>query len=155
MELVEASELHLNQLMTWFSSDEDCTRWGGPGFRFPFDEIRFQEDLRWQEFYSLALVTATGQMVAFGQLYEKYNRMHLARLVVHPAQRRKGYGRMLIEKMLVVGPSLIEQDTYSLNVYADNEAAISCYHQLGFEVIPSPEQDPRFATCLFMVLKPE
>ncbi len=153
MEPVKASGLHLNQLMTWFCSAEECTRWGGPGFRFPYNEISFTEDLRWEEFYSFALITESGQMVAFGQLFEKYNRIHLARLVVDPAQRRKGYGIMLIEKMLMVGPSLIEQEAYSLNVYADNEAAISCYHQLGFEVIPSPEQDPRFATCLFMVLR--
>ena len=51
MDLIQASEAHLKELMTWFATAAACTRWGGPGFRFPYDETSFREDLQWEVFF--------------------------------------------------------------------------------------------------------
>jgi ribosomal protein S18 acetylase RimI-like enzyme len=66
-------------------------------------------------------VDEEGQVLAFGQYYERAGRCHFGRLVV------------------------------SLFVIADNAPAIRLYERLGFAPAVYPEDDPDVRTYLYMV----
>lgn len=66
-------------------------------------------------------------------------------VAVHPAYRRHGIGKMLVEGLV---KALIDREVYrlTLEVRASNEPAISLYDQLGFTQVgrrPNYYRDPR------------
>jgi ribosomal protein S18 acetylase RimI-like enzyme len=64
---------------------------------------------------------------------ERYRVAAVGNVATHPAQRNKGYGRLVTARLC---QSLLEKVRHvGLNVKADNEAAIACYSKLGFEII--------------------
>ncbi len=95
-QLVEAADHDLEELMSWFGGAGEVNVWGGPGFRFPFTEETFREDCRWGRMPSFRLNSPAGEFSAFGQMYERYGRINLARLVVNPLMRGRGTGKRLV-----------------------------------------------------------
>jgi len=95
--LREAIAADVDELMRWFPKFDDVHVWGGPSFRFPFTRETFFKDIYWGKMASLCLCDPANRVVAFGQLYERDGRIHLARLVVIPDMRGHGVGRRLIE----------------------------------------------------------
>jgi ribosomal protein S18 acetylase RimI-like enzyme len=79
---------------------------------------------------------------AFGQIYERYSRINLARLVVHPERRGRGIGRQLVTMLLEAGPSIVQRDEFSLFVYRDKTPALKCYQALGFSIQDYPADEP-------------
>jgi ribosomal protein S18 acetylase RimI-like enzyme len=95
-------------------------------------------------------------MIAFGQYYPKAGRCHLARLVVAPAFRGRGYGERLIRYLCRSARTDLGLDTYSLYVMQSNEIALRLYERLGFVVTEAPEVLPREnEPILFMVAQGE
>ena len=120
------------ELMRWIPDAEAADRWSGPFLRFPFTSESFREDLRLDQVDSWALVDRGDDLIGFGQVYERYGRNHLGRLVVHPDRRGGGFGHRLVAELMRKGaehPGLAE---YGLYVYPDNEAARRCYRAAGF-----------------------
>ncbi len=146
-----ADQSHLKGVLQWFPDETSCRMWAGPKFRYPYSDESLKEDLRLNENYSFVLLDDIN-VVGFGQLFEKFGRIHLARLATQPRRRGEGLGRKLIENLLRVGPECIRSEEYSLNVYSDNFVAISCYQSFGFVSIDSPERHGGFDDCLFMRL---
>ena len=93
--LREAGSSDIEALMQWFPTHDDINVWGGPSFRYPFTCETFFEDVYWEKMASFCLSSPCGDLVAFGQLYDRDNRIHLARLVVAPGMRGQGLGRAL------------------------------------------------------------
>ncbi len=59
----------------------------------------------------------------------------LGNITTLPTQRSKGYGRQVTARLC---QSLIDEEIdVGLNVKTDNKAAISCYKQIGFEIVAS------------------
>ena len=60
---------------------------------------------------------------------------HAAKLevMVHPAHRQRGLGRQLMEGCIAWAEQAEGVEKLSLNVFADNEAAIGLYRSLGFQ----------------------
>jgi len=56
---------------------------------------------------------------------------HLTSVFVHPAHRRRGIGRMLVERLLAQAANA-GMESVRLEVVADNLHAISLYESLGF-----------------------
>ena len=138
------------ELMRWFDSAASCKLWGGPNFEYPFTLDTFYRDLRWFSIDSFSLAAPGGELLGFGQVYEKLDRRHLARIVTHPGYRGKGYGRMLLRRLIGEAPDR----EYSLYVYEHNTTALSCYRSMRFQRSSRPAEDIGFDDCLFMVLKP-
>jgi len=151
-ELRKARRADLDALMGWFTERADVETWGGPEFRFPFTAQSFCEDMRWGQMESFCLSSPESALAAFGQIYLRDGRIHLARLVVNPRMRRLGVGSRLIERLMAAGRSIYRRDEYSLFVFRDNVAALRCYESLGFTISRYPADMPYADSCHFLVL---
>lgn len=154
MRFRRADTTDISELMQWFDSPENCKLWGGPEFEYPFTAETFFRDLKWSSIDSYSLVDASGEVVGFGQVYDKLNRHHLARIVINPKHRGKGHGAELLASLIGEGRNADPQKEYSLYVYKRNSVAIRCYRGVGFEEHALPTDDAGFDNCVFMVLKP-
>ncbi len=148
--LREAIAADIDDLMRWFPLYDDVHVWGGPSFRFPFTRETFFKDIHWEKMASFCLCDPSGRFVAFGQLYERDSRIHLARLVVITDMRGRGVGRRLIEMLMTAGQSIFPGDEYSLFVFRENTLAYKCYKSLGFEVADYPSDMPHADVCCYL-----
>ncbi|MEQ9561851.1 MAG: GNAT family N-acetyltransferase [Woeseiaceae bacterium] len=145
--LAPAAEADMRALMKWFPDAASTRIWGGPSFRFPFTFESFIADARWPGMSSWCL-RSDDELLGFGQYYDLYHRIHLARISVHPAMRGQGFGRHLLSMLMHEASKAMDAAEFSLFVYRDNEAAIRCYAASGFEVADFPEGAPlRDVTC--------
>ena len=87
---------------------------------------------------------------ALGQMGDRYDRAHLARLVVKPEIRGQGAGRRLLEMMIDVVREATDYSKVALFVYKDNEPAYQCYQALGFTVQEYPEKAPLKDKCYYL-----
>ncbi len=73
-----------------------------------------------------------GRLAVYGGFRQTLEESYIINLGVHPADRRKGLGKMflsfLMARALEAGSSVMH-----LEVRADNEAAIRLYESMGFE----------------------
>ena len=148
--LVEATHGDMLQLMTWFNNAGAVNEWGGPRFRFPFTEATFRKDCHWGRMATFRLSDPDGKFAAFGQLYERYGRINLARLVVHPESRGNGVGKRLISALMDVGPRLFRCSEFSLFVFRDNVPALGCYLSMGFVIRDYPKGAPMRDQCYYL-----
>ena len=148
--LRKATDQDVDELMAWFPDPESADIWGGPEFRFPFTRESFLEYSQWERMKSFILVDPEGRMAAFGQLYDRSGRGHLARLVSNPAMRRQGAGKRLIRLLMRVAREQLGFTEYSLFVYRHNEPAYRCYLDLGFTVQDYPDDAKMKDKCYFL-----
>lgn len=144
------TERDVDALMGWFPDAASVNIWGGPRFRYPFTRSSFIKDCRIKRIESYSLRRNDGAMVAFGQVYDRGGRAHLARLIVNPALRRLGYGAQLIEQIIDALREKGEYSGVSLFVYRHNETAYRCYRSLGFTVQDYPPRAALQGECYFM-----
>lgn len=138
------------ELMRWLPDAESVDRWGGPRIRFPFTQETFRADCRINEILTYCLRSPRGRMSAFGQIYERYDRGHLARLITHPDMRRRGIGTRLIDMLCRAAERHFGYSRFSLFVYRDNEPAYRCYLAMGFVVQEYPDDAPLRDKCYFL-----
>jgi ribosomal protein S18 acetylase RimI-like enzyme len=150
MKLNDASESDIDRLMSWFPDKRSVDIWGGPNFRYSLTPTTFQEDTHWREMDSCVLVGPSGDMLAFGQMYERHGRINLARLVVAPDQRGQGLGIRLVTLLMDRGREAFPLEEFSLYVYRDNHAAKACYTSAGFEEQEFPVGDDVPDNCIYM-----
>lgn len=149
MELVKPTSQHIRAIMEWVKQPKVFNIWAGPGFRFPFDQQSFTEDLKLQELHSRVLLDDE-QLLAFGQTYDRLGRTHLGRLIVNPDVQGRGIGTELIHQLMLLGDECLQTQGYSLFVLADNPRAKKLYEKLGFVVTEYPEMMP-MDNCYYMV----
>jgi ribosomal protein S18 acetylase RimI-like enzyme len=135
--------------MPWFPSRESCQTWGGPEFRFPFTVDTFRADSH-LELPSWVLLDARGMLCGFGQYYPRAGRCHLARLVIAPAHRGRGFGARLIELLAAAGQAALGVEHCSLFVAITNVTAIALYQRLGFAPAVYPGDSP-LPGCYYLV----
>ncbi len=150
MKLNVATEADISHLMSWFSTARSVGIWGGPKFRYPFSAETFIEDVGWQQIDSYRLVDPAGDMLAFGQIYERHGRVNLARLVESPKRRRQGIGKRLVALLMGKWRESFPLQEYSLYVRKDNYPARACYAGMGFEERQIPVGDEMADTCIYM-----
>lgn len=135
--------------MRWFPTAAATARWGGPGFRYPFTRQSFLEDCRWSSMPPYVLRRGD-ELLGFGQFYERYGRINLARLAIDPRRRGEGLGGRLVRALLDESRGHFDNDEYSLFVYRDNEPALRCYRAAGFEIAGYPEGAPLADECYYL-----
>ncbi len=148
-QLVDFDAADLARLMAWFPDAQSAELWSGPSLRYPFDSRTFGEDLRLDQVATYALKLGD-ELIGFGQIYERYGRIHLARLAVSPDRRGKGWGRILVDELLRAGRKAFDSDEYGLFVYGDNVPAVACYRAMGFDDSRCPEADALGSRAIYM-----
>lgn len=150
MVLTDASEADIPALMTWFLDARSTQEWGGWAFRYPFDEKTFREDIQLDQLDSFVVRSESGELIAFGQVRNKFGRGHLARLAVAPKYRGRGLGREFVDRLCQKAIGLCECSENSLFVARTNVAALRCYASLGFREAPYPKDDGTEQKTVFM-----
>jgi ribosomal protein S18 acetylase RimI-like enzyme len=151
MQLQPSHKEHMLEIMSWFPEVSDLRRWGGPEMRFPFREKSFLEDIHWKKISSYSAITNQGQLLGFGQFYEKLGRCHLARLAVSPHYRGLGLGKTFVRSLMHVGQQQLNTNKFSLYVLSNNAPAVACYQSLGFELAKTPEEVTNMKYCVYMI----
>ena len=131
----------LESVASWITSARECKLWAGRRVQFPIDCKALPAAIQFSDAVALSLVDGDC-LVAFGQLIVKESRRgHLARLIVSPALRGKGFGealvRALFERADAEGCGQI-----SLNVDPSNMPATRLYAKLGFQDAARPADEP-------------
>lgn len=138
LQFSEASVEQQWQLSSVFRSGAELTQWGGEGFRYPMLRQQFLQQLQLPETEAYALLNAHRQMLGFGQICNRFGKIHLARLLILPPFRRQGYSHRLIAALLRQGLEKWPDRHASLFVYTANQSAIRSYQRLGFEAATQP-----------------
>jgi ribosomal protein S18 acetylase RimI-like enzyme len=142
-----ARDVEMRALMQWFPDAHSTRVWGGPAFRFPFTFESFIADARWPGMSSWCM-RDEHEMLGFGQYYDRYHRINLARIAVHPGRRGEGLGKRLLALLMQEACKATDSAEFSLFVYRDNAAAVRCYKAMGFEVAEFPPDAPlKDVTC--------
>jgi ribosomal-protein-alanine N-acetyltransferase len=119
--------------LSWTPGDDALRRWSGPLTRCPATLESFWEDINNADATTFALESPVDGVVGFGQVrHREQTYGHLARLIVAPQQRGRGFGRALCVALMREAPRLHPIAAYSLYVYADNATALGLYRSLGF-----------------------
>jgi ribosomal protein S18 acetylase RimI-like enzyme len=151
MDIAETKYTEIETLKSWFPDKESSYFWGGPGLRFPFSHISFLEDILWEKMPSYSMHDEAGELVGFGQYYEKIGRCHLARLVISPKIRGKGHGQWFISQLINVGTKHLNCRESSLFVVRYNQKALRCYEMLGFKKQDYPPGHKYYVDIDYMV----
>jgi ribosomal protein S18 acetylase RimI-like enzyme len=131
----------LRQVASWVATARECELWAGPRLPFPLDLKSLPAIIDFDDAYTFALCDAD-LLIAFGQLVPKSARRgHLARLIVAPAMRGRGYGEMLVRALVDVARRR-ENVRVSLNVDRANARAIRLYEKVGFHDAERPSDEP-------------
>jgi hypothetical protein len=85
---------------------------------------------------SYCLAGSSASLLGFGQyLIRKPGAVHLARLIISPALRGKGFGRLLCQLLVARALQATGANEVTLAVFRDNDVALSLYSSLGFSVV--------------------
>lgn len=153
LHIIRAQTGHLDSLKTWFPDRKKAYDWCGPGLRFPFTDETFLEDIHWERMTAYVMVDENKELIGFGQYYEKTGRCHLARLVISPHYRSRGFGYRFIYRLMEIGRKDLGVDECSLFVVRSNKRAVKCYRALNFEKTDYPPGHAHYNGIDFMVCK--
>ena len=146
----------LNTLISWIKDKEACKLWAGPVVRFPLTLQSLKKDIEFSEKNTFVMVNDVGELLGLGQLIEKENdRIHIARVIVSPLQRAKGFGELLCRLLIDEGIKRFAKVYFSLNVYSDNTTAVKLYQKLGFKPKVSPSPPLPDEGVVYMVFRPD
>jgi ribosomal-protein-alanine N-acetyltransferase len=106
------------------SAEAGAARWDAPAF---VRELALPQS-------RLKVVEADGRIVAFAVWWHVVDEVHLLNIVVHPAGRRAGLGRLLMNA-LVADAQAVRARALCLEVRAGNAPALALYLQYGFEIV--------------------
>ena len=153
MHLTTTQPAELETLKSWFTDKSACYRWGGPRVRFPITNQTFLEDIQWQRMPAYSLLSDAGELIGFGQYYEKSGRCHLARLAISPSQRGRRVGQQFVAELMKIGMAELKTRECSLFILDCNSSALQCYLSLGFSKADYPPNDQVYDNVDFMVYR--
>ena len=145
----------LSVLISWIEDKDACRIWAGPSVRFPLTLEYLKEDIGFSEENTFSLIHDNESLLGIGQLIQRENnRLHMARIIVSPSQRNKGFGSLLCRLLIRKGRKRGRDINFSLNVDPNNAKAIKLYKKLGFKPSQESPGSSINETTIHMVLKP-
>ena len=90
--------------------------------------------------------------MGFAQALVRTPNIHLARIIVSPAGRGKGVGKILCEQLIQRVCLEHQPEQITLNVFSHNTVAINLYKSLGF-AITSKQEDEGLIGMVFVPSK--
>lgn len=142
--------MHIETLLTWVNGADQLVAWAGPNMHYPCSVTSLTRDLSLDKFRSFSLVSAQGELMAFGQYYSRLDRCHLCRLIVSPDHRGKGLVQRLIDLIVGIGVCELGVSSSSLFVHTHNLVAIRAYKKIGYKTIDYTGGD-LMENCFYMI----
>lgn len=128
-------------IVAWIPDAAAALYWAGPGVVFPCSASDLERQIQLQAGSNLVLESG-GVAVAFGQYWSPVSgTVHLARLIVGPAFRGRGFGRELCLQLIAAGTQATGATRITLRVNRNNDPALSLYRSLGFEIVPAESDE--------------
>jgi ribosomal protein S18 acetylase RimI-like enzyme len=114
--------------------------WPGRAKGVPLDEVEFTTIAHLPDHQSRCLAGEDSTPQAFGQVWtDAQGGVHLVRLIVDPARRGQGLGRLLCQRLLADALARSTDGRVRLKLRRDNAAALRVYLSVGFrEEEPAP-----------------
>lgn len=139
--LVQASVAEMLSLQHWFTSAEQQQSWGGDSFSYPCTADVFLSQLCRPATTSFSLICQhSSELLAFGQLCDRFGFHHLARIAVAPLHRGTGLSRVLLAELMLKAFAETPR-SFSLYVHRHNVTAVALYTSFGFEMSATPEAE--------------
>ncbi|MEM9777242.1 MAG: GNAT family N-acetyltransferase, partial [Chloroflexota bacterium] len=147
--LRKAADADYPSIISWVPDLATAQLWGGPMMAFPLTVEELKSIIKPDEVHTFVMVHETDIVLGTAQFYfAEPSRFHLARIMVKPDERGKGYGRKLVN--LLMGQTWdVPNKYFTLNVNFGNDKARALYESLGF-AIAEPEQGSFSKTAHFM-----
>ena len=101
-------------------------------YTHPWTERIFQDCLRVG--YCCWVVSRAGIIIGYGVMSVAAGECHLLNLCVHPDEQNRGFGSMMLEKLLYIARKH-KADTAFLEVRPSNIKAIQLYRNAGFDEV--------------------
>jgi len=136
MIIKSATPEDLQTILTWVTTPQQLKFWGGPALTFPPLPERIWQEIGATSQNTFTLFDSQGNVVGFGQtLFRVPGTVHLGRIILCPAMRGKGLGRILCEQLIQAATIRYHPAEFTLSVYKDNSPAVRLYTALGFNVL--------------------
>ena len=144
-----ADDADFSTIISWIPDLAAARLWSGPNMPYPLtvDILKGAMDLEKNKVF--VMIDDVNSVVGTAQFYfMEPSRFHLARIMVKPDERGKGYGRKLVNLIMAETWSVPEK-YFTLNVNFGNDKAHALYESLGF-AITTPETGNFSKTSHFM-----
>ena len=136
-----AAPADLETVLTWIDTPDALRLWGGHRLTWPPEVEKTWYEIGADGRNSFALVDVDGKLAGFGQaLPHEPARVHLGRIILAPAARGQGLGRVLVGALIGAARENFHPGAITLNVYRDNLPAVRLYQSLGFVVVSEDEE---------------
>jgi ribosomal protein S18 acetylase RimI-like enzyme len=123
----------LQMILSWITTPELLKLWGGPKLAYPPAAERTWQEMGASGQNTFSLVDAVGRVVGFGQTsFRNPDAVHLGGIIVFPALRGKGLGRILCQQLIQSAAKHYQPARFTLNVYKYNVPGYNLYKSLGF-----------------------
>ena len=143
---------HFNTILTWIQKADQLKLWGGAALSYPPCVETTWAEIGAQAGNSFVLSSSDGGVVGFAQALVRTPNIHLARIIVSPAGRGKGVGKILCEQLIQRVCLEHQPEQITLNVFSHNTVAINLYKSLGF-AITSKQEDEGLIGMVFVPSK--
>ena len=147
--LRKAADADYPTIISWVPDLATAQLWGGPMMVYPLTVDELKSIIKPEEVDTFVMVDEADTVVGTAQFYfMEPSRFHLARIMVKPDERGKGYGRKLVN-LLIAQTWDVPNKYFTLNVNFGNDRARALYESLGF-AIADPETGSFSKTSHFM-----
>ncbi len=147
--LRKAADADYPTIISWVPDLATAQLWGGPMMVYPISVRDLINIIKPEEVDTFVMVDEADSVVGTAQFYfMPPSRFHLARIMVKPDARGKGFGRTLVN-LLMAQTWDVADKYFTLNVNFGNDRARALYESLGF-AIAEPETGNFSKTSHFM-----
>ena len=144
-----AAPEHLSIVLHWIKTAEDLRLWGGHLLTWPPGVEKTWCEIGAQDGNTFSLLDDDGNLAGFGQaLAREPGAAHLGRIIVSPALRGQGVGRVLCRQLIAAAVERYRPERITLNVSTENTPAVSLYRALGFSVTAEDRERGWYAMSL-------
>ncbi|WP_103907233.1 GNAT family N-acetyltransferase [Sphingobacterium lactis] len=127
------------QLIAWVGSERLLFQFAGQRFQFPLTCHQLAAHLQDPNRYVFKVFCKErNRVVGHAEISDcGSGKGVICRMLIGEENLRNlGYGRMTLQALIEFARKQLHMDQLFLNVYHWNKAAISCYQQVGFQIIP-------------------
>lgn len=119
-------------LVSWINSERLNRLWGATTYSFPLTVQKIAEHCSKVEI-SAFLFLVDGKEAGFAELCRvSQGHYRICRVFIADEYRGKGLSEVMLTELICLAENEYNCSELSLRVFAQNRAAIACYHSLGF-----------------------